>query len=372
MKKRLLLWLLSACTAGYAQELTIKDQEDDQPLEGITLSSSAPRASAVTDVNGKVNIAVFKGAGTIQIRTVGYPLQSLSYNELTQKGQSLYLKASPVSLDQVVVTANRWQQSSRDIPNKITTISAKDVAFQNPQTAADLLGSSGEVFIQKSQQGGGSPMIRGFSTNRLLITVDGVRMNTAIFRSGNGQNVISLDPFAIASAEVLFGPGAVMYGSDAIGGVMSFQTLTPKVATGAKPVVSGNAAGRYASANGERTGHADVTVGWRKWALLTSVSHNTFGDLRMGSHGPDEYLRPEYVERIGEEDWIIANADPRVQRPTGYSQLNLTQKVRFKPNDRWDINYGFHYSTTSDYARYDRLLRYRGGRPRSAEWNYGP
>jgi hemoglobin/transferrin/lactoferrin receptor protein len=71
-------------------------------------------------------------------------------------------------------------------------------------------------------------MIRGFATNRLLYSVDGVRMNTAIFRSGNIQNVISLDPFAAEHTEVLFGPGSVIYGSDAIGGVMSFQTLSPQ------------------------------------------------------------------------------------------------------------------------------------------------
>ncbi len=367
----LALWL-STCTLSYAQDIFVKDQEDYRPLERTTLSSENPKASASTDATGKVNISAFKGATQIQIRTAGYETQVLTYDELARADGSFYFRPTPVSLDQVVVTANRWNQSSRDIPARITIISAKDAAFQNPQTAADLLGVSGEVFIQKSQQGGGSPIIRGFSTNRLLITVDGVRMNTAIFRSGNLQNVISLDPFAISNTEVLFGPGSVMYGSDAIGGVMSFYTLTPKLATGAKTLVSGSAVGRYSSANRERTGHVDVTVGWQKWAMATSVSRNHFGDLRMGTNGPDEYLRREYVERIDQTDVVITNPDPQIQRPSGYSQLNLTQKVRFKPNETWTFDYGFHYSSTSDYSRYDRLLRYRRGLPRSAEWKYGP
>ena len=71
-------------------------------------------------------------------------------------------------------------------------------------------------------------MIRGFATNRVLISVDGIRMNNAIFRSGNIQNVISLDPFAIENTEVLFGPGSIIYGSDAIGGSMNFYTLQPQ------------------------------------------------------------------------------------------------------------------------------------------------
>lgn len=373
MKKYIILGLLlGACLTSYAQEITVKDQQDYRPLERATLTSENPKASAVTDANGNVNISAFKGATQIQVRTVGYETQILTYDELVKPNRAIYVKPAYVSLDQVVVTANRWNQSRRDVPAKITTISAKDVAFQNPQTAADLLGMSGEVFIQKSQQGGGSPMIRGFSTNRLLITVDGVRMNTAIFRSGNLQNVISLDPFAISNTEVLFGPGSVMYGSDAIAGVMSFYTLTPKLSASARTFVSGSAVGRYSSANGELTGHVDVNVGWQKWAIATSVSHNNFGDLRMGTNGPDEYLRKEYVERIDGKDVVITNSDPQVQRPSGYSQLNLTQKIRFKPNEKWTVDYGFHYSNTSDYARYDRLLRYRRNLPRSAEWKYGP
>ncbi len=373
MRKYILLSvLLSTCITSYGQDILVRDLEDYRPLERATLTSENPKASASTDATGNVNISAFKGATQIQVRTVGYETQVLTYDELVRANGSFYLKPTSISLDQVVVTANRWNQSSRDVPAKITTISAKQVAFQNPQTAADLLGISGDVFIQKSQQGGGSPMIRGFSTNRLLIAVDGVRMNTAIFRSGNLQNVISLDPFSISNTEVLLGPGSVMYGSDAIGGVMSFYTLTPKLATGKKTFVSGSAVGRYSSANSERTGHVDVNIGWQKWAITTSISQNHFGDLRMGTNGPDEYLRKEYVERIGQKDVVITNPDPQVQRPTGYSQLNLTQKLRFKPNETWTFDYGFHYSNTSDYSRYDRLLRYRRKLPRSAEWKYGP
>ena len=48
------------------------------------------------------------------------------------------------------------------------------------------------------------------------------------------------------------------------------------------------------------------------------------------------------------------------------------QKVRFKPNENWDFQYGFHYSETSPYGRYDRHNRFRNGTIRYAEWNYGP
>src|SRR5688572_11083258 len=96
--------------------------------------------------------------------------------------------STKIQLDEVVVSANRWEQNLREVPNRVTKIGLPLVQFQNSQTAADMLGISNQVFIQKSQLGGGSPMIRGFATSRILMVVDGVRMNNAIFRAGNLQN----------------------------------------------------------------------------------------------------------------------------------------------------------------------------------------
>jgi len=228
------------------------------------------------------------------------------------------------------------------------------------------------VFIQKSQQGGGSPMIRGFATNRLLYSVDGVRMNTAIFRSGNLQNVISLDPFAISNTEVLFGANSVIYGSDAIGGIMSFETLRPQLSSSNDLQINGKADYRYSSANSENTHHFDINMGWENVAFVTSFSSFNFGDLRMGSFGPKEYLRPFYVNRINGADVIIKNDDPLIQKPSGYSQINFMEKVLFAPDKNFEINYGFHFSETSSYSRYDRHIRYKNGLPRYGEWNYGP
>jgi hemoglobin/transferrin/lactoferrin receptor protein len=135
--------------------------------------------------------------------------------------------SSITELDEVVVSYSRWSQDRDEVPNRVERMSLRDSRLRNPQTAADMLAQSGAVFVQKSQQGGGSPMIRGFATNRVLIVVDGVRMNNAIYRSGNLQNVISVDALSLQRAEVVFGPGSLIYGSDAIGGVMDFHTLAP-------------------------------------------------------------------------------------------------------------------------------------------------
>jgi len=364
--------LLGLFGSSFAQTLTIKDKENGHPLAAVSITSYSPRAFTVTNADGQADISAFTSSERIEIRTLGYKILVISYANLQKDSFVVFMEQTSLSLDGVVISATRWQQNTRNIPSKITSLSSKDIALQNPQTAADLLGSTGEVFIQKSQQGGGSPMIRGFATNRLLYTVDGVRMNTAIFRAGNIQNVISIDPLAIESAEVFFGPGSIIYGSDAIGGVMAFKTLSPTFSSNKTPYVKGSALSRYSSANNEMTGHFDVNVGWRKFAMLTSISSSKFGDLRMGKNGPDEYLKPFYIQRMDSVDRIVSNPDPRVQNPTGYSQINLMQKFRYAPNKHWDIEYAFHFSETSNFSRYDRLIEVNNGLPKSAVWEYGP
>ncbi len=373
MKKYLLFWLLSLIPACVlSQTVIIKDVESGEVIPMVTLSSSNPPVYTTTDKNGKADISDFKNAETIEIRILGYKTQTKSFEEIKADSFVVLLKPTSFTLDHMVIFATRWVQTSENVPSSISRISPETVELQNPQTAADLLSLSGKVFIQKSQQGGGSPMIRGFATNRLLSAVDGVLMNTAIFRGGNLQNVISLDPFSIENTEVFFGPGSVIYGSDAIGGVMSFRTLTPEFSTTDPLTVGGSATLRASTTNNEKTGHLDLSVGGEKWALASSISAFDYGHLQQGSNGPDDYLKPFHVKTEAGNDQIIEQDNRLLQVPSAYSQINLMQKLRYKPSNRWEFNYGLHYSETSSYGRYDRHNRLQDGQPRYAEWKYGP
>ncbi|MCO6495722.1 MAG: TonB-dependent receptor [Bacteroidetes bacterium] len=368
----ILVFFIFSHLSVHSQTVTVISSENGKALPGISIISANPAFATHTNSQGQADISLLRSAKGIEFRALGYKTVYSSYVDIEKSSFVLVLDPISVNMDGVVISANRWMQSSEDVPSHIAVINPRDISFYNPQTAADMLANSGEVFIQKSQQGGGSPMIRGFAANRLLYSVDGIRMNSAIYRSGNLQNVISLDPFAMENTEVFFGAASVMYGSDAIGGVMSFRTLTPQLSISKNPLIKGNVVMRAASANNEKTGHFDVNVGWNKWAILTSITHNEFGDLRMGSHGPQEYLKTYYIMRVDSVDRVVSNPDPQVQVPTGYSQNHFMQKIRFSPNNNWDFQYGLYYSETSPYSRYDKLIEIKNGLPTSAVWNYGP
>jgi hemoglobin/transferrin/lactoferrin receptor protein len=356
----------------FSQTIQVRDKQTQQPLELVTIFSQSPQVNTITNMKGQSDISAFEGLNSIIFRLIGYETLTLSYEQLKINGFKVYMEQSELSLDEVVVSATKWKQGRRETPAKISVLKPKDVDFLNPQTAADLIEMTGDVYVQKSQMGGGSPMIRGFATNRVLIAVDGVRMNNAIFRSGNIQNIISLDPFSTNRAEVIFGPGSVIYGSDAIGGVMGFYSFEPILSHAQRSLIKTSAITRYSSANNEKTGHIDLNLGYNKIASFTSVTYSDFDDLKMGSHGPNDYLRTEYVKRINGEDVIVKNEEDLMQVPSGYSQLNLMQKFKYMPNENWRFNYGFHYSESSDVPRYDRLIMYSNDELKYGDWYYGP
>ncbi len=357
-----------------AQEISVLDAETREPIVNVVAYNSDRSKTTLSDIDGICDLSIFDSNERLTFKHLSYEMRKSTKAQVLRQGRRIFLEMKAEQLDEVVMSVSKWEQQKKDIPNKIVSIDARTIAFTNPQTSADLLQNSGKVFVQKSQLGGGSPMIRGFATNRLLLSVDGVRMNNAIFRGGNIQNVISVDPFTVKNTEVIFGPGSVIYGSDAIGGVMNFYTKTPFLSSGDSLVTTGNAHYRFASANTENTFHFDINLAKSKWGFLTSASYNDFGDLTMGSHGPDSYLRETFVSTSNGIDRLVANENPKKQVPSGYDQINLMQKVVFKPNNYLDLQLGTHYSQTSDYSRYDRLIRPNGAGDglRSAVWYYGP
>ena len=353
-----------------AQQIIVVDEISNEPIPGSVVFNYLTTKSAISDFDGRVEIKEFRDFEKVYFRHLSYHNTSIRKSAIQD---TVFLSPKSTSLNEVVISASKFAQSKKEVPQNIISIDSKDIQLSNPQTSADLLSNSGRVFVQKSQLGGGSPMIRGFSTNRLLITVDGVRLNNAIFRSGNVQNVLSVNPFNVEKTEVILGSGSVIYGSDAIGGVMNFYTTTPKLSITTKPLLTSRSTIRYASASNERTAHLDFNLGFQKWGFHSSVSVSDFGDLKMGKQGPDDYLSLYYSESLNGQDMMTPNTTPRVQKFTNFSQMHLAQKVIYKASDDLKFDLGLHYSTTSDYPRYDRLATLSDdGSLRYAEWNYGP
>jgi hemoglobin/transferrin/lactoferrin receptor protein len=368
----LLFMFFMPLLSARSQTVTVMGADDGKPVADVAVYNESRTRFCYTNYAGKASLNDFTEDQTIYFQHFSYERVSFTHDELKKAGWIVKLATKTFEVEEFIVSANRWEENSDEVPNHISVISLPLVRMQNPQTAADLLTLDGDVFVQKSQLGGGSPILRGFATNRILIVIDGVRMNNAIYREGNIQNVISLDPSIIDRTEVIFGPGATMYGSDALGGVMDFHTKRALYSTGDSMYYKAEGLARYATASDERTFHLDFNAGSEKAAFLTSFSWSDFGHLMMGSWQHPEYLRNEYQERTADGDTIVMNSDPRMQVATGYSQLNLTNKLRFKAGKHLDLEIASHYSRLSEVPRYDRLIQVKNGTLRYGDWYYGP
>ncbi len=355
-----------------SQSVFVYDQQTGEPVSDVFIFNDNKTATGLTNELGFVKLEGFSSLDHIHFQHPSYNELLLDLLAIENLRFKVALNQKLIHLEEVVVSANRWEMKSYEVPNSIDVIKSKDIIFENPATTADMLSSANGVFIQKSQLGGGSPMIRGFSANKILFIVDGIRMNNAIYRSGNLHNVLQADVNSIESTEVIYGPGTNIYGSDALGGVVDVHMLKPTFSDTEKWKTTGHGSARFSSAAVERTFHADVNVSNNKWGILAMFSYSAFDDLVMGNRFNDYNLRKEHVKTSNSHDTIVQNSNPRKQKFSAYNQLSFTTKVTNKINDNTNWTYGFYLTKTSDVPRYDRLLQYSDSTLKYAEWYYKP
>jgi len=360
-----------------AQKIQLINEEYGSPVSEVFVYNQDQNRIQISDRLGYIDIAEFQINDTLYFQHPSFKTASYPYLELTNKNV-IELKERIIRFDEVVISANKFQEKRSEISQDVISLSGKEIEFSNPQTSADLLSNSGLVFVQKSQYGGGSPTLRGFAANSVLLVVDGIRLNNGIYRSGNLQNVINIDPNSISSTEVVFGPGSVMYGSDALGGVMDFRTESPDFSVDESLSVKGSVFGRFSSAANEKTGHFDINIGKKRIAYFGSFSYSNLDDLEAGSRRSKNYEgffeRDFYAKRINGQDQLVENNNPDIQKFSGYDLYNLIQKISFIVNKNTTATYSFYYSNTTDIPRYDRLTVPVGDTDslQFSEWYYGP
>lgn len=359
-----------------AQTIQVLNKSNLKPLPNVNIFNNEKNIGTITNVKGKADLSNFGENDSITFQLVGYFNQTLTKKQIEQQNYKVYLAEKSYDLNEVVISASKFEEKRKDVAQQIQVINVKEIEFMSQQTTPDLLQQSGNVLVQKSQAGGGSPIIRGFEANKVLLVVDGVRMNNAIYRGGHLQNSMTIDNNMLDKVEIVFGPGSVIYGSDALGGVMHFHTKKPVLSDDEITHFSGNAFTRFSTANQEKTGHLDFNIGFKKVAFLTSINYSDFGDVMQGNIRNDAYgnwgHRRHQIIRIENKDSMVLTNNINLQTPSGYKQYDVMQKVLFKQSDNISHTLNFQYSTSSNLPRYDRLNTYANNVLRDAEWYYGP
>lgn len=251
------------------------------------------------------------------------------------------------TLVNVVVSASRQPVATQRLAIPVYAAKVKSNTLMN---TPELLSSAPGVFLQRTNQGGGSAFVRGLTGNQTLLVLDGIRFNNSTFRYGPNQYLNTIDPFSLDQIEVVRGSGSVQYGSDALSGAVHLISKKPSFG---KKDWSGQILGRGISQGMELSGLAQVNFQSERKSFSIVAGKKTFGDITRGGGGS-------------------------FQRPTGYEEQNVQLQYRAKLGNHWTLenlvqqntqdhvpvyhkiqleNFALHEMTLQSYRRaFSRLL----------------
>lgn len=377
MKQIFTILFILLIADSYGQRLRILSENSNEPIANVAIFNTSRERAAITDFNGYTGTLAFLEKDTLVFQHPSYNTVMYPYNEIRDK-QVVRLTKRNILFDEFVISATKSRESKQILPYKVSVIREKNLQNNPTQTAADILLETGNIAVQKTQAGGGSPILRGFEANKILLVVDGVRMNNAIYRSGHLQNAITIDHAILERTEVIFGPSSLIYGSDALGGVIHYYTKDPELSESEKSHFGGGAYAQYSTANKGKVGHIDFTTGGKKVGALTSVTYKDFENIRIGSNRNlfyGDWGKTLHYVKPGNDglDSMFVNQDENIQRNTAYQQFDLLQKFKYAQTEFIDWILNFQYSTSSNIDRLDNLNDYDGeGLLKYAEYYYGP
>ncbi len=234
---------------------------------------------STTDGSKRRPAALLLAWSTLLVCLVGLPPAARS-GSAGEPEDAAVVECDPVldEAEQIVVTARRCGQPAFEVDRSLSVITTRDLLELQGQTLPDALQETTGVFVQRTNRGAGAPFLRGLVGPQNLILVDGVRFNNSTFRTGPNQYLAILDPTALSRVEVMLGPGSVLYGSDAMGGVI--QVFPTRFFTQAGPHAKGGL--RVASADGSGAAWVDAGYHDRAADLVVGGSLHHFGPLRAG------------------------------------------------------------------------------------------
>lgn len=318
----------------YAQSIKgiVSDHETNEPIADVHVQLANSHVGTITDKEGKFVLEGFLvDSARIRISAIGYTTLEQIVSSNNSEVQ-IHLAPSIILLNNAVtITAQRNERLTFDVPESITSVSRFQIEQQAPRSTPEALMNETGVWIQKTNHGGGSPIIRGLVGNQVLLLIDGIRLNNATYRYGPNQYLSTIDPGLIERIEATRGSGSVLYGSDALGGVVQIISKTPSFSsTGFQ--VGGMATGKWMSGGMEQSARAEVDLASKQIALLGGFSTRNFGDLLAGGE-------------LGKLS------------PTGYYERSGDAKLLVRTGGKGLLSAAFQHLTQHNVPRYDQVTQ---------------
>ena len=283
------------------------------------------------------------GIITVTFVHLGYRTRIISDLRINAAGitrlDSVVLESRTYTSGEIIVTASRAERSAEQVPAQINIIPASLIKNREAQTTAEALREEAGIAVQKTNHAGGSAIIRGLSSNQILILSDGIRINNSTYRLGSHQYLTTIDQFMVDEIEVVRGPASVLYGSDALGGTINVLSKKPDLYS-RQFNFDFNFFSRYASADNEKSVHGDFAASYRKLAVQAGYSYKSYGDLRRGANSKYPQLEN--------------STNGLKQSPNSFDAYDLDTKVLFGLTPLQTLTLLYQRCRQNDVPRYDK------------------
>lgn len=315
-------------------EGVILNTETNTPIGNVNISILNSTRGTVSNNKGQFAIDYTeKQTFTVLISCLGFESTQL---EITRESdiKALTIQLHPTSIQlnkNIVITASKDQLPTHKLPDAVSVLSEEELKFNAPRSMAEALIGTPGVWMQKTNHGGGSPFLRGLTGNQTLLLMDGIRLNNAAFRYGPNQYFNTIDVYSVSQVEVIRGKGSVLYGSDALGGVINVITQSPSFYTG-KPRLIGRGRLKFMNKEMEQSGGGGLEYQSQQFAISGNVNYKNFGDLFAGGN-------------LGYE------------RPSSYNETGTNFKAKLRLSDKLLITSAFNYLVQNDVHRYDQVAQ---------------
>jgi hemoglobin/transferrin/lactoferrin receptor protein len=310
----------------------VVDDATGAPIKGARVEVLNSPIAALTDDEGQFSIAAVPAMATsLRGVALGYEIAVTRVGDSSVAPLEIRLRPQLRYDEAVVISANREEVDVPRVPRTVAVLTAADLRRKMPRTTAEALMDLPGVLVQKTNHGGGSPYLRGLVGNHVLVLVDGVRLNNSTFRYGPNQYLATIDPDQIERVEVLRGSGSVLFGSDAVGGVINIITKRPALSD-AGLTLAGEAAGKLVTSGMERAGRFEATASLPRVAVIGGLSLRDYGDLRAGGN-------------LG------------VEAPSGYTEINGDAKAVVRLSTRNLLTLAVQHVYQDDVPRFDQVAQ---------------
>ena len=274
-------------------------------------------------------------------------------------------ESPPIELEEITVISHVEKDTFRT-PNAVSVIDRAQIERINAPTTPRILRETVGVWAQQTTAGQGSPMLRGLTGYQAFLSMDGVRLNNSTFRSGPNQYLATVSPDSLDRVEVLRGAGSMLYGSGAMGGVISMFTKDTILDNATENWnLQSRAFTRFASGSAERLGRLEVVGSQKQFGFSVGASARWFGNINPGSgydlhHNNRKFEivtdKPSGVEVFDgpptdvPDRWLIDS-----EGPLGWNAYDGDAKLAYKLNDSSTVSLAYQLWRQPQTPRYDKI-----------------